>query len=177
MILIAYVIVNVLTTIFDLFATTVSIISGIIALILGIVGFTKLNNLFKKLGNKMDSALFPLYAWWGIIVVAAIIITAFTLLIPLVLAVGVIAIVGEILILIGIGIKLLNNAKKIGQTGFAPPVQPAYQPTYQPISQPQQVQPQQAQPQKQATTPAFCPQCGAKLEPGVKFCANCGASI
>ena len=41
-----------------------------------------------------------------------------------------------------------------------------------------QSQATEAQPPQQATLQAqFCPKCGNKLEPGTKFCGNCGASI
>ncbi len=43
------------------------------------------------------------------------------------------------------------------------------QPTYQPIAQ--------AQPITTEFKPKFCTSCGGKIEEGMTFCSNCGASI
>ncbi len=63
------------------------------------------------------------------------------------------------------------------------PQQNVQQPLYTAAQQPQQVynpiQPEQSQsePIAQKLAPAFCDQCGNRLEPGVKFCDQCGKKI
>ena len=51
------------------------------------------------------------------------------------------------------------------------PAQPEQQ-----APRPQQAQTPQA-PAAKTVTSTLCPDCGASLEPGMKFCADCGASI
>lgn len=172
--LIAYVITDILTAIFVLFVPILSIITGIIALILRILGFTYLNNTFRKLGQNMDSSMFPLFGWYGVIVVVALIVSAFTASYGLIITIGIIAIVGEILLLIGIGIKLRNNANIMLSIQIVPPMQPTYQPMTPPV---QPIQPTQTT-QTPTGTIRFCPSCGAKIEEdNVKFCANCGTTL
>lgn len=78
-----------------------------------------------------------------------------------------------------------NEAKKAAASmatpmnayqGTAPSVTPQYSvantaPVASAPTTPAPVQPQTA------SQPQFCPNCGNKVEPGTKFCGNCGASI
>lgn len=89
-------------------------------------------------------------------------------------------------ILVGVLILYRNNeAKKAAASmatpmnayqGTAPSVTPQYSvantaPVASAPTTPAPVQPQTA------SQPQFCPNCGNKVEPGTKFCGNCGASI
>ena len=89
-------------------------------------------------------------------------------------------------ILVGVLILSRNNeAKKAAASmatpmnayqGTAPSVTPQYSvantaPVASAPTTPAPVQPQTA------SQPQFCPNCGNKVEPGTKFCGNCGASI
>lgn len=89
-------------------------------------------------------------------------------------------------ILIGALILYRNNEAKKAAAGMATPMNtyqgtvPSVTPQYSvantaPVASapttPAPVQPQTA------SQPQFCPNCGNKVEPGTKFCGNCGASI
>ena len=103
---------------------------------------------------------------------------------------GYIYIIGQIAaILIGALILYRDNEAKKAAAGMAMPMN-AYQVPVQPTNTPQYPtanpapavttpnQPQAAENQSQAESqPHFCPNFGNQIEPGTKFCGNCGASI
>ena len=101
---------------------------------------------------------------------------------------GYIYIIGQIAaILIGALILYRNNEAKKAAAGMAMnayqvPVQLTNTPQYQTANPAPAVttsnQPQAADNQSQAESqPQLCPNCGNQIEPGTKFCGNCGASI
>ena len=109
---------------------------------------------------------------------------------------GYIYVIGQIAaILIGALILYRDNETRKAVTGMAMPVN-TYQVPVQPASAPQRPitnptpvtavsnQPKPIETQSQvvpqpqtAFQPQFCSKCGNKIEPGTKFCGNCGATI
>ncbi|EEE17571.1 zinc ribbon domain-containing protein [Lancefieldella rimae] len=105
---------------------------------------------------------------------------------------GYIYAIGQIAaILIGALILYRNNEAKKAAAGmgmaipmnaYQVPVQPTNTPQYPTVNPtpavPTSNQPQAAENQPQAESqPQFCPSCGNQIEPGTKFCGNCGATI
>ncbi len=177
-----------------LYIPVVGFVAGLIALVTGIGCFLKLNGLFKRITQaapqqgKLDSWVFPLYAFYGLIagvvLVVAAIITVFTL--GLVLGFFIILAYliagGAILVSLGVSYVLYQNSKKlelIRQTTDFSQLAPVIAPgMYAPISTPATSAPvQPIQPETTVQATKFCSNCGSKNLASDKFCPNCGATI
>ena len=105
---------------------------GFLATIPRIIGFHQLNDVFKRLsrhGYRMDAGIFPLYGWYGVLSVAALIIAAFTFIPGLILVINIALIIGEIVLLFAIGIKLIRNSIRLPlATEELPAPTPVYTP-------------------------------------------------
>ena len=179
--LIAFVIIDIITSILGMYEDdSITIINGILALfmlIIGVYAWTKVNTVFKKIRQSqpqlepLDSVMFQIYGWYGVIILVAILVTAFTLLIPLIFGVAILAVVGQFILLLAIGIKLRSNAVKIESISTIPISTPTPVPAYAPI---------QSTTVDQATlqpVSRFCDTCGSKIDQTAKFCSNCGANV
>ncbi len=160
-------------TIFFVLATfkVMIVIVGMASLALRVLSFTFLNNTFKRLGQEMESIMFQIYAWFGIIAFIALIVTAFTLNVNLIIAVGLIVLIGGNAITIGVGTKLRFNAQKIAELQTTSIAESVGQ------SDGQQVKVSQTQ-KPSAPSDSYCFNCGAIIkEADMNFCSNCGASL
>jgi hypothetical protein len=172
----------------------VGFVGGLIALVTGIGCFLKLNNLFKKITQsapqhgRLDSWVFPLYAFYGLIAFAVIFIALIAaimtlgLLIGFVLIFGMVVAGGAILLSLGVAYVLYQNSKKlelIRQTTDFSQLAPVIAPgAYAPISTPATYAPvQPIQPETTVQATKFCSNCGSKNLASDKFCPNCGATI
>jgi hypothetical protein len=174
----------------------VGLAGALVALVTGIGSFLKLNGLFKKVSQsapqqgKLDSWVFPLFAFYGLIAGVVIFVAAFITVLTLGIALGFLIIMayviagGGVLLVLGVAYVLYENSKKlelIRQTTdfsqLAPVIAPGvYAPisapaTYAPVQPVQPVQPVSNVQEK------FCSNCGSKNLASDKFCPNCGATI
>ena len=129
-------------------------ITGLASLLLRIVGFVYLDKTFRRLDDNLGSSILVVYAWYGVFVVLALIISVFSLNLNLILATSIISIIGEIALLIGVGIKIYVNAKEM---------------TYiDPVQVPNRISPDGN----------YCTICGHRiLETEMNYCSNCGERI
>lgn len=172
----------------------IGIVGALPALITGIGCFLKLNGLFKKITQsapqqgQLDSWVFPLFAFYGLLSVAVIVIAAFALgpseVQPLgfiiILAVA-IAGVG-LLVSLGVSFVLYQNSKKlelIRQSIDFSQLAPAPTPgVYAPAPAPGIYAPAQPiQPGSKVQDIKFCSNCGSKNLASDKFCPICGATL
>ncbi|NPD88532.1 MAG: zinc ribbon domain-containing protein [Asgard group archaeon] len=176
----------------------VGLLGAIVALVSSIVCFLKLNNLFKKITQsapqhgQLDSWVFPLYAFYGLIAGVAIFIAALAIVISglitlvslfiLALVVG----IGGILLALGVAYVLYQNSLKLenirqsidfSQLASTPApgvYAPATTPTvYTPAQSPVQTIP----PESGEEATKFCSNCGSSIIESDKFCPNCGATV
>ncbi len=170
--LITYVVLLILSSVMTNFAA-VELYAGIVALIAlvaKISGFMRVNRTFKQMSlspqsrTKLDSPIFPLYGWYDLIMVIIIFASAFSWSLTVIMGVVIAAIVGQIILLVTMGIKLSTNATIIDKISVQPEV-------VQPIGV---YTPAQAAKTDQV---AFCSHCGANINREDKFCENCGAAI
>lgn len=177
--LIGFIVFNILSAIFLFFPLMdiVFLIVGILSIIARIIGFNQLNKVFKTLSSpdyRMDSGIFPLYGWYGILSAVALFISVFTLNPLVILIVAITVIVGEILLLFAIGYKLIGNSSRIQKRITETPT-PAKVLTSDQIKA--QVQAFAADDKVQEEKQKFCSNCGANIEPADTKCGNCGTNL
>ncbi|MHA1515110.1 MAG: hypothetical protein ACTSPF_06200 [Candidatus Heimdallarchaeaceae archaeon] len=175
--LIGFIVLNILSAVFLVFFGTIfgilALVVRIIAIIARIVGFHQLNNVFKSLSGpdyRMNSVIFPLYGWYGVLSVVALIISEYINNSTVVLIVSIIVIVGEILLLIAIGYKLIRNSFKIQTTIKSVPT------TAQILSADQiraQVKEYAAEAEIPKKKPKQCIKCGDIIEHRGNYCEKC----
>ncbi len=177
----------------------VGFVAALVALVSGIGCFLKLNTLFKKITQsapqhgRLNSWVFPLYAFYGLIAVAVIFIALIATLVTLGLLLGFLLIFGiavaggAILLSFAVAFVLYQNSKKLElirqSTNFsqlAPaPTPGVYAPTptpavYTPV---QPIQPgQPIAPESQVQEIKTCSNCSSVIEVTDKFCPYCGAT-
>ncbi len=171
----------------------VGFVGGLIALVTGIGCFVKLNGLFRRITQaapqqgKLDSWVFPLFAFYGLIAGAFLVIAAILTIFTLGLAMGLFIILayavtgGSILLSLGVAYVLYQNSKKleiIRQTTDFSQLAPVIAPgAYAPISTPTTYAPVQPIQPASNVQEKFCSNCGSKNLASDKFCPNCGATI
>ncbi len=172
----------------------VGFVGGLIALVTGIGCFLKLNGLFKRITQsapqqgKLDSWVFPLFAFYGLIAGAVLVMAAIFTVFTLGIALGFFIVVaytvtgGSILLSLGVAYVLYQNSKKlemIRQSTDFSQLAPALAPgVYTPISTPATYAPvQPIQPEPIVQDIKHCSNCGNKILVSDKFCPSCGASL
>ncbi|MHA2255232.1 MAG: zinc ribbon domain-containing protein [Candidatus Heimdallarchaeaceae archaeon] len=177
--LIGYIVFNILAAIFLFFPLMdiVYLIVGILSIIARIIGFNQINKVFKTLSRpnyRMDSGIFPLYGWYGVLAVVALFISVFTFNPLVILIVAITVIVGEILLLFAIGYKLIGNSSRIQKRITEPP-------TTAEVLTPDQIRAQvkafAADEKVQEEKQKFCSNCGANIETADTKCGNCGTNL
>ena len=166
----------------------VGFLAALVGLIAGIVGLLKLNKLFRIISQsapqqgKMDSWVIPLYAFYGLISIGLVFITAFIIVITdmpneSIYIAAVIIAGGSLLLGFSLAYILYQNSKKLEyirqNVDFSQLAQiPAPGIVYQPLQPAKPIQP--IEPKRDAN---FCSSCGSKVLSSDKFCQTCGARI
>lgn len=155
LLLLLYAVLELLTSIFVLISVQVLVaITGFVALLLRLVSFTYLDKTFRRLDDNLGSSIYIAYAWYGVFVVLTLIISVFSLNLSAIIATGIISIVGEIALIIGVGIKTHTNANDLT---YIDPVE---------ISN------------RFPADEMYCTVCGHLiLETDMNFCPKCGESL
>ena len=153
--LLVFAILEVLTSIFILiFVQALVAIIGLAALFIRALSFTLLDQIFRRLDDDMGSTMFVAYGWFGVIVVVVLFITVFSTNANLIIAFSIIATLGEVGLLTGMGIKLLLNAKEIAK-----------------------IDPRQVEAHF-SSEHVYCTDCGHLItESDMNFCSKCGSSL
>ena len=169
-------------------------VAAIIALVSSIGCFLKLNSLFKKITQsapqhgRLDSWIFPLQAFYGLIAFALIFIAliaafiSFGILLGFLFVFGITVGVGAILVSLGVAYVLYQNSKKLElmrQSLDFSQLAPAPTPgVYAPATAPAVYAPvQPIQPGSEVKDIKTCSNCGSVTELTDKFCPYCGATI
>ena len=162
---------------------TIGFVPALIGIIAGIVGILKLNRLFKFISDSvpqqgtMNSWLFPVYAFYGLITVGLAIIIAFILAItgtPIESSAAIASVIiygVGVLVAGGVGVVLFRNSKileDIRQNFDFSTILQRLAPgeIYQPL-----------EPAKPFQPAKFCSSCGDQLIATDKFCPTCGSEV
>jgi hypothetical protein len=149
------------------------LVAGLISIIARIVGFHQINKVFGSLSGsdyRMSSFAFPLYGWYGVLSGVLLIISQFTSNPTVTLVLSIIVIVGESLLLLVIGYKLVRNSTKIQTTSVEELITPQQRDSEGLRSQ---VRDFATSEKIQKKEPRKCIKCGTILEHRGNYCEKC----